>query len=171
MKATKPRVLLIGEDSQGYSHLVKRLEGYGCKCRFATSYQEAISLFSVEDYDLVLSPMRLCGSSVFPLVNRLEGSGVTLFYFQAVEEGCWWLPALRWGRKCFGSCALRPSEFVASIELVIDEIQAGAPPAPKSLVSAPPTSAIALPWPATKPAVGMPQRTEHRELVRHKAAG
>ena len=143
MNATEPRVLLIGENSQGSLHLIKRLEGRGCHCRFATSYQDAISLLSTQDFDLVLSPMRIDDSSVFPLIDLLERSRTTLFYFQAVEEGCWWLPTLRFGQKCFGSNALRPSEFIPSLDLVIDEIQAST--VAKPLASIPPASEACAP--------------------------
>jgi hypothetical protein len=67
--------------------------------------------------------MRLRDSSVFPLISLLEGSDVTLFYFQLVEDGCWWLPALRSGQTCFGSYALRPSEFVLSLNEIMEEIR------------------------------------------------
>ena len=122
------KVLLIGENPQGYSRLVKCLEGYRCKCRFATTYQEAVPLLGIKDFDLVLSPMRVRDGSVFPLISLLENSRTTLFYFQPVEAGCWWLPALRFGRNCFGSYALRPSEFIASLNLVMEEIQKGPSP-------------------------------------------
>src|SRR5580692_12674935 len=103
--ATEPFVLLIGENSQGSSHLVKHLQGHVFKCRFAASYQEAVSLISPQTFDLVLSPMRVRDNSIFPLMDLLERSCTTLFFFQAVEEGCWWLPALQFGRNCFGSYA------------------------------------------------------------------
>src|SRR5580658_4881151 len=125
MKASEPRALLIGENSQGSSHLVKLLEGHGCQCSFATSYQEACSLLGTRHFDLVLSPIRLRECSVFPLVDFLAGSDVTMFYFQLVEDGCWWLPALRSGQKCFGSHALRPSEFVVSLSEIVAELWAG----------------------------------------------
>jgi len=73
--------------------------------------------------DLALSPMRLRGATLFPLIDLLEGSRVTLFYSHVVEQGCWWLPALRHGERCFGSCALRPSEFVSVLDEAIAEIQ------------------------------------------------
>lgn len=168
-KTTEPRVLLIGENSQGFAHLLKHLEGRGCKCRFATSYQEAISLFGVQDFDLVLSPMRIRESSLFAFISLLERSRTTLFYFQAVEEGCWWLPALRFGQKCFGSNALRPSEFIASLELVVNEIQARALAAAKSLVSMPTTLAVARPWPGAKPATA--KSAERPDRVKRRAGG
>ena len=85
------KVLLIGENPQGYSRLVKCLEGRGCKCSFATTYQEAVPLLGLQDFDLVLSPMRVRDGSVFPLISLLESSRTTLFYFQQwkqVAGGC-----------------------------------------------------------------------------------
>ena len=77
------KVLLIGENQQGYSRLIRCLDRYRCKCRFATTYQEAVPLLGIKDFDLVLSPMRVRDSSVFPLISLLENSRTTLFYFQA----------------------------------------------------------------------------------------
>jgi hypothetical protein len=118
-----PKALLIGENAQGSLYLAKRLQVRGLECSFATSYQEACSLLRAQGFDLVLSPMRLRGVSFFSLIGLLEGSGATLFYSHAVEESCWWLPALRHGERCFGSSALRPSEFVSVLDETIAEIQ------------------------------------------------
>jgi hypothetical protein len=115
-------VLLIGETPQGSSHLAKRLQRSGFECGFAFSHEEACSLLMAQGFDLVLSPLRMPGGSAFSLVALLEGSTSTLFYFEAVENGCWWLPALRNGRNCFGSSALLPSEFVPLLDEVIDQI-------------------------------------------------
>jgi hypothetical protein len=123
MKAKIPKALLIGENPQGSSYLAKRMQGRGWECSCATSYQEACLLLRSEGFDLVLSPMRLRGATLFPLIELLEGSRVTLFYSHGVEQGCWWLPALRHGERCFGSCALRPSEFVSVLDEAIAEIQ------------------------------------------------
>jgi hypothetical protein len=168
------RALLIGESSQGSWHLIKHLERYRCDCRCVTSYQEARSTLKAQRFDLVLSSMRLRDSSLFPLVSQLEGSQITLFYFQAVEEACWWLPALRSGRNCFGSCALRPSEFISSLGQIMGEMQVGSrsltefqPPAAPS----PRISVAPLPWSSTIPIAVTPMRAKHRELLKRKAAG
>jgi hypothetical protein len=50
-------------------------------------------------------------------------SRTTLFYSQEVEDGCWWLPALRRGTNCFGAPAFRPSEFVTVLDETIEEIR------------------------------------------------
>ena len=123
MRTKLPKTLLIGENPQGSSYLATRLRGQGCECTFATSYQEACSSLRSQSFELVLSPMRLRGFTVFPLIDLLAGYRITLFYSHAVEQGCWWLPALRHGEKCFGSSALRPSEFVSVLDEVIAEIR------------------------------------------------
>ncbi len=122
MRTSVPKVLLIGENAQGSSYLAKRLQGRGFECSFATSYQEASSLLRAQCFGLVLSPMRLRDGSFFPLIDLFHGSGITIFYYFVVEDGCLWLPALRRGQKCFGSCALRPSEFVAALDEAMEEI-------------------------------------------------
>jgi hypothetical protein len=123
MRTKLPKTLLIGENPQGSSYLATRLQGQGCGCAFATSYQEACSSLRSQSFELVLSPLRLRGVTVFPLIDLLAGSRITLFYSHAVEQGCWWLPALRHGEKCFGSSALRSREFVAVLDEVIAEIR------------------------------------------------
>ena len=125
-KAQKPRdnkklnVLLVGESVLGASFLVNRLWQRGCRCEFATSYEQLRTLLNDHDIYLVLCPTRLSGRNLLPLIDLLEGSNVSLFYAQSVEDGCWWLPALRQGRKCFGSCAVRPSEFISVLDEMID---------------------------------------------------
>lgn len=123
METRKPRVLLIGEGVQDCSYLAKRLEERGCECSFAVSYQESCLLLRQQDFDLVLSPLRLRDGSGSSLIGQLEGSSTTLFYSCAVEQGCWWLPALRRGQRCFGSPALRSSEFVAALDKIIEKMR------------------------------------------------
>lgn len=169
--ATDPRVLLIGDTAQGSSYLVKHLEGHTCKCWFAASYQEAVSLIGLHTFDLVLSPMRVRDISVFPLIGLLVRSRTTLFYFQSVEKGCWWLPAVRFGRECFGSYALRPSEFIPCLELIIDEVEAARPTVAESAAPTKHTSPIALSWLARSPETVKPVRAVHPDLAKYTAAG
>jgi hypothetical protein len=148
----KPRVLLIGETINDSSYLAKRLEERGCHCSFAKSYQESASLLRQGGFDVVLSPARLrdCGGA--PLIDQLNGSGATLFYYHAVERGCWWLPALRRGRECFGSPALRPSEFVTVLDELIKELRSEEPVSGKGLPLLVPQSRAALaPMPSMSP--------------------
>jgi hypothetical protein len=123
IRSRVPRALLIAEGLQTPSCLARRLEGQGCSCSFARSYREACSSLGNQDFDLVLSPLRLRGVTLFPLIDLLAGSRITLFYSHPVEQGCWWLPGLRRGQKCFGSAAFRPSEFVSVLDDVIVEVR------------------------------------------------
>jgi CheY-like chemotaxis protein len=122
MGAKKPKALVVGENPQDSSLLVKRLQKRGFQCEFASSSQQALSLARVYDFDLALSPISLRDISLFPLMDACAGSTVTLFYFQTVEDGCWWLPAIRRGKCCWGSSAFRPAEFVSALDAAIDEL-------------------------------------------------
>jgi hypothetical protein len=118
-----PKALLVGESAQGSSYIAKRLRERGCRCEFAASYEEALSLLGTHEFCLVLSPTRLRTTNLLPLMDLLEGSTASLFYAHSVERGCWWLPAIRRGHKCFGSYAVRPSEFVAVLDETIAEVR------------------------------------------------
>lgn len=119
-------VLLIGHHSQGDSGLSHRLAKQACRCRFVFSFPELFRLLENRTFDLLLGPVRLGGKSLFPLIHGLEGSATTLFYFQPVETSCWWLPALYFGRNCFGAPALRPAEFAVVLDETIEMIRSGA---------------------------------------------
>jgi len=115
--------LLVGENVQSYSYVAKRLQQRGCKCEFATSYEEVCSLLGAQDICLVLSTTRLRGRDLLPLIDLLGGSKVTLFYTHSVEVGCWWLPALWRGNLCFGSYAIPPSLFVFALDELVNGIR------------------------------------------------
>jgi CheY-like chemotaxis protein len=168
METGKSKVLLIGENHQGSSYLAKRLEEHGCECVFATSSQEVDSLLRTHEFDLVLSPMRLGDDSLFPLIRRLDGSDIALYFFHAVEDGCLWLPALRHGHNCFGSNALRPSEFVAVLDKAIEEICFPALAERKSLPSVTPrlsSSLAALPSSRVESPPARPEQIKKSAVV------
>lgn len=121
MLARSPRALLIGDNPED-SNLAKRLQDRGFQCQFASSSQQALSLTRIYDFDLVLSPIRLRGASLLSLMDLFAESEATLFYFHGVEEGCWWLPAIRHGKRCFGSSAFRPGEFISALDAAISEV-------------------------------------------------
>jgi len=122
MEGNRPTALLIGESPQGYSYLAKRLQERGCDCEFATTWQEAESRLQARNFDVVLSPARLRGHGMLALSTQLDQCGTTLFYSYAVEDGCWWLPAIRSGKNCFGSSALQPSELISALDETIARI-------------------------------------------------
>jgi CheY-like chemotaxis protein len=174
MEHKRPKALLIGENPQGSSYLAKRLQTRGCECEFAVSPQDVYSLLRAQGFDLVLSPIRLRYDSLFGLIALLDSSGVTLFFSHAVEDGCWWLPALRHGQKCFGSSALRPSEFVVELDEAIQEIYLRAATQRKDRQSAVPEllgSVAALPSSSREFQPAEPKRVEGPKLLARKRAG
>lgn len=126
MKSKRIQVLVIGECARTPSHLAKRVEECGCACEFADTFHEALMLLECHNFDLLLSPVKMGESSMLPLMKMLRGSRSTAFYYQVVEDGCWWLPAISRGQVCFGQNALRPSEFIPILDKTIDELRSGA---------------------------------------------
>lgn len=127
-------VLLIGESARSFSHIVERLERYGCRCRFADSYEEARRLLSAQDFELVLSVIPPRENAISSLANLLVGTRASVYYAQPVEDGCWWLPALRFGQRCFGAPALRPSEFAILLGEIVETIHTGKESEPEPAV-------------------------------------
>jgi len=122
MEAKVPKALLVGENPHDFCILAKRLQKGGFQCQFASSSLQALSLARIHDFDLVLSPIKLRNISLLSLMDACAGLKVNLFYFHAVEDGCWWLPAIRSGKRCWGSSAFRPNEFVSALDAAIDEL-------------------------------------------------
>lgn len=118
-----PKALLVGGSPQSFSHLAKLLWERGCECVFATSYEEVCSSLRTLEYFLILCPIRLGARTLLPLMDLLEGCNVSLFYAAFVEHGCWWLPAIRRGQKCFGSCAVRSGEIISLVDETIGRAQ------------------------------------------------
>ena len=123
METRMVKALVIGDGARTPSSLIQHLEQRKCSCESANCYADAGTLLESTRYDLVLSPMRIGGSSVFNLMERLKGSVTTVFYFVAMEQGCWWLPAMSRGQFSFGGSAYRPSEFLPILDKTIDEIR------------------------------------------------
>lgn len=135
MFASEPKVLLIGR-KPGDSSLEGRLRKRGCQCRFASSYDEASALLMSQGFQLVLSPTTLRNTTMFGLMKLLDGSDTTLCYWQAVEKGCWWLPAVERGKRCLGTSALRSEEFATALDKIIDGLSSNAEGPRKPQVSA-----------------------------------
>jgi hypothetical protein len=117
------RILLIAASPTGVSFLVTRLKKWECEIHFASSYKEAITFLGSKIYDLVLSEFRLSDGSSYPLADLLVGSNTTLVYSYPVEAGCYWLPAVNNGQSCWGARAMRPNEFVAYLNDILQEIK------------------------------------------------
>jgi hypothetical protein len=72
-------------------------------------------------YNLILLDSTVPPEQRRKLTVELAGSGASVFYSFPVENGCWWLPALRQGRNCHGAPAFRRGEFPAEIERILKD--------------------------------------------------
>jgi len=104
-------VLLVGETSRSSTQMMNWLYKRGCQCHFAMSCQEACSLISHTQFDLVLSQYQLPDRTAFPMLDWLAGSPATLFLSTPVENGCLWLPMLERGKRCVGAPLLRSNDL------------------------------------------------------------
>jgi hypothetical protein len=165
MKKRKSSVFLVGESVQG-SSLVASMDRREFECTFATSCREAFLSLQNREFDLVLSPTRLRDGTLYPLMSLLEGSSTTLFYSHPVERGCWWLPALQRGKKCFGSPALRHREFIVLLDELMKQIRRD------TLAAAETQPLLILPAPASASPVLTPPmvRAHGLKLAKRKAA-
>jgi DNA-binding NtrC family response regulator len=129
METRMVKALVIGNGAGAPSSLVRHLEERNCSCELGESYAQAGMLLESRKYDLVLSPMRIGSSSMVNLMNVLKGTSTTVFYFVAMEQGCWWLPAMSHGEFSFGGNAYRPNEFLPILDRAIEELRSGENPA------------------------------------------
>ena len=112
MATRNPRILLVAASPTAVSALAARFKKWECEIQFASSSTEAIAAVRSEQFDLLLSEFKLRDKDSSALAASLEGSISTLIYSYPVEEGCWWLPAVKNGLPCWGSPAMRPGEFM-----------------------------------------------------------
>lgn len=114
-------VLLVGESAMEFSFLLQRLQKRGCECCVAASSYQATELSGNRLFDLVLCGSRTEGSRT--LIASFIGSRTTLFRWHLLEDGCYWVPAVRHGEECVAPTALRPSEFAQVLDRIVEEIK------------------------------------------------
>ncbi len=113
------KILLVGPSLGMSPFFAQRLRQQGYECSAAACYRDAEHLIHESTFDLVLSEMHLAEGSAHPLMARLEGSAATVFFRVDVHHGCWWLPALEFGRVVWGAPALRQEEFRRELERLL----------------------------------------------------
>ena len=109
-------VLLVGGNLEGSLEVLSWLYKTGCRCHFATSFEDACRLISCTTFDLVLSPYHLPDRTALSLYEWLAGSQATLFLSKQVEGGCVWLPLLECGKSSIDAPPmLRPCNLTEAI--------------------------------------------------------
>lgn len=124
--ADNPKILFLRHDPAGSSSLIHQLQQSGCQCQLANSLQEALVLLGKQHFRVVLSEYHASDGSTEDLISRVTGSSASLFFHLDVEIGCWWLPAVVAGRKCWGTSALRPKEFHPVLNALLRQAPSGA---------------------------------------------
>ena len=122
MESSRPNVLLVNDNKSATHYLLNHLRTLGCLCSLTRSHDEACDLFRRKEFDLVLSKFVPQGGACHELVMLSAGTRASLFYFFAVENGCWWIPRVRFGQECWGETALQPRQFAYVLEKLIQEI-------------------------------------------------
>src|SRR5437016_4409456 len=111
-------VLLVGDGARNASILQDHLQRKGCDIFFAASCKEAQKILREHHYDLVLSEFILSDGTAYQLMSCLRGTDTTMFFSNAVEDGCWWLNAIYEGEDRSEEPGMRPAQF----GIVLDKI-------------------------------------------------
>lgn len=119
MSNRAPSVLVVEERPQGAAHLAEWLKR-GFDCSTVTSLRDAQQTLQNGEFDLVLSRSQLQDGSGRSLIPLLAGKPTTLYIAFPAHDTCWWLSAVLDGRECFGSGALRPSEFMGVLDHLVE---------------------------------------------------
>ena len=114
-------VLLVGKGARNSPVLQNYLEKRGCNLSFATSQEEALELFHLRRFDVVLSEFMLADGPAYPLIRPLLGTNTTMFFSNAVEDGCWWMTAVFDGQDLSADPGMRPAEFTCRLDQILSD--------------------------------------------------
>jgi hypothetical protein len=118
---SNPSVLLVGRNGSWGSSLLKSLAKFGSELSFAPPKTVTAKYLSKGGYDLILLDSTVSPEQRRELVSEVVGSRISIFYTFPVENGCWWLPAMRDGQDCHGTPAFRRNEFPLELERILRE--------------------------------------------------
>lgn len=116
---SRPSALLVGRSGSWGSLLLKSLERFGSELSLVAPQDVTAALLKNAGYDFILLDSTVPPEQRRQLASELAGSSVSMFYTFPVENGCWFLPALRAGRDCHGSPAFRRKEFPLELERIL----------------------------------------------------
>lgn len=109
------KALLIAQDVSSHTHLKHSLQKRGYQCWVEGSADRALASFGRHGFHLVLD-LNPSSRPTLPQVCELGAANGAVFWCFPVEIGCWWLPIVLGGKQCFGSAAVRQSEFAEILE-------------------------------------------------------
>ena len=114
-------VLFVGDHRGAFVSLGKFLERRGAQCTFDRSPGQALANSGREAFPLILD-MTAFPTDRFALLELASSRG-NIFRFCQLEVGSLWIPLMRDGEECFGSAALRPKEFMDTLERLVTEAE------------------------------------------------
>jgi DNA-binding NtrC family response regulator len=114
-------VLLVGKGARNSPVLQNYLEKRGCNLSFATSQEEALELFHLRRFDVVLSEFMLADGTAYQLIRPLLGTNTTMFFSNAVEDGCWWMTAVFDGQDLSADPGMRPAQFTRRLDQILSD--------------------------------------------------
>jgi hypothetical protein len=118
-------VLLVGRNGSWGATVLRSFEKFGSALSYVTPQTATPEYVKNGAFHLILLDSTVSADQRRRLAFELAGSNVSIFYTFPVENGCWWLPALRRGLDCHGAPAFRRNEFPPELERIL-EIQSAA---------------------------------------------
>ena len=113
------RVLLVGSGTRSGHGLHAYLQRKGCEMSVATSCREALQIINDRQFDLVLSEFMLSDGTAYQLMRSLQGTATTMFFSNAVEDGCWWMNGIFKGQDRSHLPGMRPREFRVLLDQIL----------------------------------------------------
>jgi hypothetical protein len=118
VSAVSTTVLLAGESVLQSAALRKWLRRRHCQWQFARLFDDLCKRMSQERFDLVICEYDLPDRTAFPLLDWLQGSNSTLFFFRAAGPRSTWVPVIERGRRLIEGAALKASDLPGALDKV-----------------------------------------------------
>ncbi len=118
-QVSAPSVLLIGRSISWGVVALKYLAKFDGKLSFGSPENVTCRLTSNSEFKLILLDASVTAEQRRAITSELAGTGADVYYSFPVENGCWWLPAMRDGQDCHGAPAFRRHEFAMELERIL----------------------------------------------------
>jgi hypothetical protein len=116
-----PSVLLVGRNGSWGTVILKSLAKFQSELSFIAPDAVTLKYVKKGGFHVILLDSTVSPQQRRQLASGLIGSEASIFYTFPVENGCWWLPALRRGQDCHGAPAFRRNEFPIELERTLKD--------------------------------------------------
>lgn len=111
MNGKPTSVLLAGYLGIQSAVLRQWLARRDCECQLAASFEDVCRSLSQAEFDLVFCRYDLPDRTAFPLLDWLEGTRSTLFFYASSGRDNRWLPVIERGERCLDRPLLRTADL------------------------------------------------------------